>query len=190
MALLVAVGYAQADAAFPAYAIGAGGLAASELAIAVAANMLAVVGLQLTILKLMNGRRRTRAVMLVCASFAAAWAVALLAGGLDSHSGALGMFALAMVLVAVGETLVSPTMPVLANDLAPESLRGRYNGAFTLAWTTGFFVGPAVAGFAFAAGFEEGLLIGLIAACALAALGASRLERRLPHHMNVVGSPA
>ena len=95
-----------------------------------------------------------------------------------------------VVLVAIGETLVSPTMPVLANDLAPDSLRGRYNGAFTLAWTTGFFVGPAVAGFAFAAGLEEVLLMGLIAACALAAIGASRLERRLPHQVNVVGSAA
>jgi MFS family permease len=189
MALLVAIGYAQADAAFPAYATGAGGLGASELAIAVAANMLAVVGFQLVVLKLVTGRRRTRAVMLVCASWALAWAVTLLAGGLGNHSAALAMFALAMVLVAVGETLVSPTMPALANDLAPDRLRGRYNGAFTLAWTTGFFVGPAVAGFAFATGLGEALLVGLIAACALAGLGAARLERRLPHHVNVVGSP-
>jgi MFS family permease len=189
MALLVAVGYAQADAAFPAYATGAGGLDASGLAIAVAANMVAVVGFQLVVLKLMTGRRRTRAVMLVCASWALAWAVTLVAGGLGGHGGALAMFALAMVLVAIGETLVSPTMPALVNDLAPDRLRGRYNGAFTLAWTTGFFVGPAIAGFAFAAGLGETLLVGLIAACALAGLGAVRLERRLPHHVNVVGSP-
>jgi MFS family permease len=190
MALLVAVGYAQADAAFPAYATGAGGLAASELALAVAANMLAVVGLQLVVLKLMAGRRRTRAVMLVSTSWALAWGVVLLAGGLGAHGTVMAMFALAMVLVAIGETLVSPTMPALANDLAHDGLRGRYNGAFTLAWTTGFFVGPAVAGFAFAAGLEETLLVGLIAGCALAALGAVRLERLLPHHVNVVGSAA
>jgi MFS family permease len=189
MALLVAIGYAQADATFPAYATGAGGLGASELAIAVAANMLAVVGFQLVVLKLMAGRRRTRAVMLVSAAWALAWAVTLLAVGLGNHSATLAMFSLAMVLIAIGETLVSPTMPPLANDLAPDRLRGRYNGAFTLAWTTGFFVGPAVAGFAFAAGLGEALLVGLIGACALACLGAVRLERRLPHRVNVVGSP-
>ena len=188
MALLVAIGYAQADAAFPVYATGAGGLGASELAIAVAANMLAVVCFQLVVLKLVAGRRRTRAIMLVCASWALAWGVTLLAGGLENHGAALAMFAVAMVLIAVGEMLVSPTMPAIANDLASDGLRGRYNGAFTLAWTTGFFVGPAVAGFAFAAGLGEAMLVALIAACALAGVGAARLERRLPHHVNVVGA--
>jgi MFS family permease len=187
MALLVAIGYAQADAAFPAYATGAGGLSASELAVAVAANMLAVVGFQLVVLRLVGGRRRTRAVMLVCAAWALAWAVTLLAGGLGDHSAGVAMFALAMVLIALGETLVAPTIPALANDLAPDHLRGRYNGAFTLAWTTGFILGPAVAGLAFAAGLGRALFVGLIAACAVAAFGFLRLERRLPHHLNVVG---
>jgi MFS family permease len=187
MALLVAIGYAQTDAAFPAYVTGPGGLGASDLAIAVAANMLAVVGFQLVVLKLMAGRRRTRAAMLVCVSWAAAWAVTLLAGRLGDHAAGLAMFSLAMVLVAIGETLVAPTMPALANDLAPDSLRGRYNGAFTLAWTTGFILGPAIAGLAFAAGLGEALFVALIAACAIAGLGFRRLERQLPQHLNVVG---
>lgn len=186
-ALLVAVGYAQADAAFPAFATGAGGLSASELAIAVAANMLAVVGFQLVALRLIAGRRRTRAVMLVCGVWALAWAVTLLAGGLADRSAGLAMFAFAMVLIALGETLVAPTIPALANDLAPDHLRGRYNGAFALAWTTGFILGPAVAGFAFAAGVGRPLFLGLILACAIAAFGFLRLERWLPLDLNIVG---
>ena len=186
MALLVAIGYAQADAAFPAYATGAGGLSASELAIAVAANMVAVVGFQLVVLKLLAGRRRTRAVMLVCAPWAAAWAVTLLAGGVGDHSVGLAMFALAMILIALGETLVAPTIPSLANDLAPDHLRGRYNGAFTLAWTTGFILGPAVAGLAFSAGLGGALFGALIAACAIVGFGFLRLEHQLPPHLNIV----
>jgi MFS family permease len=186
MALLVTIGYAQADAAFPAYATGPGGLDASELAVAVAANMVAVVGFQLVALKLVAGRRRTRAVMLVCAVWALAWAVTLLAGGLRDHGAALAMFSLAMVLIALGETLVAPTMPALANDLAPDDSRGRYNGAFTLAWTTGFILGPAIAGLAFAAGLGQALLVGLIVACAITAVGFLRLERQLPNSLNVV----
>lgn len=37
----------------------------------------------------------------------------------------LGVFAL-------GEATLSPTLPALINDLAPERLRGRYNAIFTL----------------------------------------------------------
>ena len=42
-------------------------------------------------------------------------------------------FAAANVAFALGETLVSPTLPAIVNDLAPDSLRGRYNGAYVLA---------------------------------------------------------
>jgi len=62
------------------------------------------------------------------------------------------LFATAMALLALGETFVAPTVPAIVNDLAPDRLRGRYNGAFTLAWTSSFIVGPLLAGFALGAG--------------------------------------
>ncbi len=43
--------------------------------------------------------------------------------GLPARAG----FFLAMVIFAFGETLFSPTIPAIVNDLAPERLRGRYN---------------------------------------------------------------
>lgn len=90
-----------------------------------------------------------------------------------------------MVVLGLGETALAPTMPALVNDLAPERLRGRYNGALALAWTSGFIAGPLLAGPALAAGLGDALLATLIAACGLTVIGAQRLERTLPPALNL-----
>ena len=55
----------------------------------------------------------------------------------------------------------------------PAGGRGRYNGLGTLAFTTGFLVGPASGAAALGAGWGTGLFAVLIAACVLAGAGAS-----------------
>jgi MFS family permease len=184
-ALLVAVCYAQYHAAFPAFATDQGGLSAGDLGIVFAVNTFVVAGAQLVSLRAMAGRRRTRGLALVGVAVAGGWAVALLAGGLGGGAAALAAFSLAMLLLALAETFVSPTLPPLVNDLAPDRLRGRYNGVSTLAWTTGFAAGPAVAGVA-VAGHAEALFLGFIVCCGFIAVGALRLERRLPRAVNLV----
>jgi MFS family permease len=185
-ALLVAVGYAQYHAAFPAYATRPEGLSVDELGLALAANMLVVAAVQLFALRAMRGRRRTRGLALVALAFATAWLVTLAAGQLGGGAAALAAFSLAMALLALGETVVAPSLSPLVNELASDELRGRYNGASTLAWTTGFIAGPAIAGLALAAGRPEALFLGLIACCGALALGWLRLERRLPASVNLV----
>lgn len=54
-----------------------------------------------------------------------------------------GILVVAAAVFAVGGTLFSPVPPTLVNDIAPQSSRGRYNGAHMLAWTGGFTVGAA-----------------------------------------------
>jgi MFS family permease len=182
--LLVAAGYAQYHAAFPGYATSTGGLSARALGVAFAANTCAVVLLQLPVLRAMSGRRRTRGLALSAGFVAAAWAVTVSAGLLDAGVAA---YAAAMVLVAAGETLLTPTLPAMVNDIAPDAARGRYNGAYSLAWTTGFIIGPAIAGITLGAGLGTGLFLGLISALVVAASMALRLERRLPAAANLVG---
>ena len=93
---------------------------------------------------------------------------------------------LALGVFGIGETFLAPSQAALVNDLAPDDLRGRYNGLYTLAWTTGFLIGPAVAASALAAGKAGALFAGLILACAIAALGAVRLRVHLPTGTDVV----
>jgi MFS family permease len=184
-ALLVAVGYAQMDSALPVFATRRGGITAGGLAIVFAANTLAVVIAQLVVLRLMRGRRRTSGLIVLCGFWACAWALTLVAGGLGGGTAAVAGFAAANVAFALGETLVSPTLPAMVNDLAPDSLRGRYNGAYVLAWTTGFAAGPVIAGLALTRGHSTELFSALIGACALAAVASARLARQLPLAANL-----
>jgi MFS family permease len=115
-----------------------------------------------------------------------AWAMTLAVGALGGGAVAVVAFSAALVVFALGETLLAPSQAALVNDLAPDDLRGRYNGLYTLAWTTGFAVGPVVAGMALDAGNGTTLFGGLIATCGLAALAAARLARHLPTAVHVV----
>ncbi|MGI8633466.1 MAG: MFS transporter [Solirubrobacterales bacterium] len=184
-ALVVTVSYGQYHSSFPAFATGEGGLSARGLSLAFAANTLTIVVAQLVVLRVMTGRRRTRGIMLACALWIITWTVTIVAGQVAGGL-AVVLFAVAMVFFALGETLFSPTVPAIVNDLASDELRGRYNGMFMLAWTTGFMLGPAIAGFGLGAGLGSAFFGILIAACVLTAAAARLLERRLPKEANVI----
>ena len=187
-ALLVALSYGQYSSAFPAYAARPGGIPADMLGLAFAANTLTVVAAQLLVLRCMAGRRRTTGILTACAGWAAAWTLTLLAGRLGAGPDAAGMFVLAMVVFGIAETFLSPSLTPIVNDLAPPSLTGRYNGLSTLAWTTGFLTGPAIAGFTLGAGHGSTHLVGLVIACALAALVTLRLRDHLPSRADTIAA--
>ena len=84
--------------------------------------------------------------MTLCGLWALCWGITLAGGRLGGGATAVAVFALAMVVFAIGETLLSPTLAPMVNDLAPDELRGRYNGVSTLAWTTGYMAGPVLGG--------------------------------------------
>jgi MFS family permease len=188
-AALVTVSFGQSQASFSGYATRPGGIGSHGLALAFAANTLTVVAAQLFILRRLAGRRRTTAAALAAAAFAASWAVVAIAGHLGGAA-AQAAFAAAMVIFAVGECLLSPTLPAIINDLAPPAAAGRYNGLGVLAFTTGFLLGPVTGGAALGAGWGATLFAALAAVCAAAALAALRLSRHLPAAANHIPPPA
>jgi MFS family permease len=185
IALLVAAGFSQTLAAFPVFATGDGGISAAAVSIAFAINTVIVVVAQLPVLRLMEGHRRTTGIVVACALWATAWSVTFLAGQLTGVSAVAG-FCLALGIFGIGETFLAPSQAALVNDLAPDDLRGRYNGLYTMAWTTGLLVGPVVAASALAAGRAGPLFAGLTVACGIAALGAVRLRSHLPAGIDLV----
>ena len=78
-------------------------------------------------------------------------------------------FAAAMILFGLAERLLSPTVPAIVSDLAPERLRRRADRRSGAALTTGLSSGPALAGIALDAGAGAGLLAGVLAAALAAA---------------------
>lgn len=191
MAVLTSVGYSQLESSFPAYATSEGGISTAALGVAFAGNTFFIVISQLVILKRVEGLRRTRAIVVLCLAWAACWLVTVVSGLFDGGAAIAG-FIMAMVLFAFGETLLSPTIPAIVNDLAPDALRGRYNAMYSLSWNAGTIVGPALAGIFLGAGLSVFFFLGLIVACGFAAAMAISLERHLPDQANRISeiSPA
>ena len=113
----------------------------------------------------------------------------IVGGHLGGGAAAEVAFVTAMVIFALGETLLSPTLPAIINDLAPPHAVGRYNGLGTLAFTTGFLLGPAGGTAALGAGWGTGLFTVLVLACLIAAGLALRLGRHLPSAANQIPAP-
>jgi MFS family permease len=183
---LVTLSYGQFHSAFPAWATRPGGVSPSALSFAFAANAVTVVAVQLPVMHLLRGRRRTTGAALACAGFGLTWLLTLVVGGLSSDVAATIGFASAMVVFAISETALAPTLPALVNDLAPDELRGRYNGASTLAWTTGFLLGPALSGAALSSPLGGGWFVVLVALAAATAAGALAFGRTLPAAIDTI----
>ncbi|MBM3121591.1 MAG: MFS transporter [Chloroflexi bacterium] len=55
-------------------------------------------------------------------------------------------FAIAMIILTIGEMLVSPVMQALVARMAPEDMRGRYMAVFGFAWVVPSALAPLMAG--------------------------------------------
>jgi MFS family permease len=56
------------------------------------------------------------------------------------------MFAVAMIVITIGEMIVSPFQQSLVASFAPEAMRGRYMAVSGLSWGMAFAIGPYFAG--------------------------------------------
>ena len=184
------VGYAQAEAGFTAYARLVGQVSTRTIGYAFAANTATIVLLQLLVLQRIEGRRRTRVILVLSALWAVSWLMTGVSGLIPGSSAAAVLIIGGFSVFALGETLLQPTIPAITNDLSPDHLRGRYNavmaGAFQLAAVTG----PVMAGIMLGARFNVAFIGMLIVGCAVMALIALAVERRIPAQANGIHSPA
>ncbi|RNL77333.1 MFS transporter [Nocardioides marmorisolisilvae] len=174
------VGYSQLNAGMPAYSRAIGEVSTRGLGFAFAANTLVIVLLQLVVLQRIEGRKRTRVIVVMSAVWAASW-LCLAASGISPGTVSATLFVAACASVfALGETLLQPTMPAIVNDLAPDHLRGRYNALTAGVFQTASILGPIVAGFMIGHGLHLEFIAMLVLGCGLTAwLSAVRLEPQL-----------
>ncbi len=59
-----------------------------------------------------------------------------------------GRWSAFIAILSLGETLLSPVASAEVADLAPEAVRGRYMGVWTVVWNGGAALGPAFGGWA------------------------------------------
>ncbi|MGD6744285.1 MFS transporter [Streptomyces sp. BH106] len=139
--------YGQFESGLSAYGVEAAGISASTLGIALAANTAMIVIAQFAVLKLVERRKRSRAIATVGLIWTVAWLFAGYAGiGHGSQAMATAAFISTYALFGLGEAMLSPTVAPLVADLAPAGMVGSYNSAFALVKQLALAVGPAVGG--------------------------------------------
>ena len=110
------------------------------------ANTIFIVLFQLPVAKWIEGRRRMAALAVMGVLYAASWVVVAATGRWLEATAAAVVFALAVVVFALGECLHGPVWGPMVADLAPPQLRGRYLAFSSASWGVGFVIGPALGG--------------------------------------------
>lgn len=159
--------YGQFESGLPAYGVEVTGISTSTLGVALFANTAVIALAQFVVLRLVEGRRRSRVVALVGLIWAVAWLAAGFSG-LVPHVQAVATALLisTYMLFGLGEAMLSPTVAPLVADLAPHRMVGQYNSAFALVKQLGVAVGPAVGGLMAAQGAYVAY-VALLVGCSL-----------------------
>ena len=132
------------------------GVPSSQWAYLLTLNALIVVLVQIPLVTAL--RLRNRMVLLAVSS-------ALLGLGIggSAFAGPLWSLVVLIIVMSIGETLLSPVASAEVADLAPEAVRGRYMGVWTVVWNGGAALGPAFGGWAMdAVGGREAFVVLLV----------------------------
>jgi len=177
--LLALAGYGAINAGLVGFATTVVHVTPRTVSLAFAANTAFIVAAQPFGLRLVHRMRRTTALSLVAAFFAAAW-VMLGAAALWPRSRLGDALTIAMFVVfGAGEILLSPVQGPLVNELAPAELRGRYNAAATTVYSLASVISPAVAGIMLGASLGPEYLALLVACCVASVISFGWLRRAL-----------
>ena len=183
--LLALTGYAALDSGLPAYANVVAGVSARVVALSLSVNTLVIVCVQLPVLRLLRGRRRTSALAVVGVIWSASWVLFACCTLPSSHNARNAIVIAFAALFAVGETFMAPSIAPLINTLAPEQVRGRANALSSGTYSIAFIISPAISA-AFIAAALSGIWIGLLAGgCLAATVVAMRLGRHLPRALDI-----
>ncbi|GAA3022449.1 MFS transporter [Kitasatospora albolonga] len=137
--------YGQFESGVAAFATDTVGTAPSTLGLAIGANALTIVVLQMFVVKITERRRRTTAMAAAGVVWLGAWLMALVAGLVRGEAVAATVAIIAVyALFGVGESLLAPTLGPIVADLAPARLLGTYNSGYALVKQIAIAVGPAV----------------------------------------------
>ena len=174
------VGYGQIEAGWTAFSRVVAEVSTRTVGVAFAVNTAVIVLLQMVVVRLIEGRRRTRLLAVLAAIWCVSWGVMGLAGTVPGTTAAAVLVVASTAIFALGETLLSPIAPSITNDLAPDHLRGRYNAAASLAFQLAAITAPVSAGFLIGHDRPTTYIVTLLAGCVVLGLLALRLERFLP----------
>ncbi len=136
-------GYGSLDAGLSLFVVNNLKLSVHSIGIIFFFNTTTIVLAQLWVLNRIEERSRTRVMGVVAAFWFIFWIILESTLALPAAA-SIPMLCLAMVVFAIGETMLQPVGSAIVNDIAPEHLRGRYNTAAGLSWGISSSLAPAI----------------------------------------------
>jgi MFS family permease len=136
-------GYGSLDAGLSLFVVNNLKISVHAIGVIFFFNTSTIVLAQLWVLNRIEGKSRTRVMGVVAAFWFLFWVILELTLTLPA-SASIAMLCLAMIVFAIGETMLQPVGSAIVNDIAPEHLRGRYNAAAGLSWGISGTLAPAI----------------------------------------------
>ena len=143
--ILFTFGYGVIQAGIPIYMTQFLDLSPKWLGIIFGVNTFAIVTLQPFVMRFIERYSKYTALISIGVIWSLSWIFVGIAPMLPMLASGVAL-ALSQLVFAVGEMIQAPTIPTLANELAPEHIRGRANAFMSLQWSISGVAGPAITG--------------------------------------------
>ncbi|MFE3858319.1 MDR family MFS transporter [Streptomyces griseorubiginosus] len=138
LAFALVVVFQQASVGLP-IAMHRDGLTAAQYGLVISVNGLLIVGLQLPLGRALHGSHPRRP--LILAALLCGWGF-----GLAAFAGGAAVYAVSVVVWTLGELVHAPLNMQLVARHSPGHARGRYQGVYTMAWSTATITAPLAGG--------------------------------------------
>jgi MFS family permease len=172
LSFLVAVVFTQSSVGLP-IVMGEEGLSSADVGLVAAVNGVIIVALQIPLTRFIERRDPGR--LLTVSSLFIGYGFALTA-----FAGSLATYALTVAVWTLGEMVNAPTQSGLVARLAPAEGRGRYQGVYTMSWSSAALVAPLAGGWVLDSAGAPWLWAGCAALGTVTAIGYWALMRGLP----------
>ncbi len=143
--ILFTFGYGVIQAGVPIFATQFLGLSPKWLGLIFGVNTLAIFSLQPLVMKILDRYSKYNALIAIGIIWSASWIFVGISPLLPLVASGIAL-CVSQLIFAVGEMVQAPVFPTLANELAPEHIRGRVNAFMSLQWSISGVAGPAITG--------------------------------------------
>lgn len=164
--LLVLFGYASVSAGLPLFITTVLNASPKWLGLIWAANCFGIILMQGPMLRWLEKHSPTKTLTYVGFIWAASWVLVALCF-VTPWVFVLPLQITSSVVFGIGETIWSPTIPTVVNQLIPDHIRGRSNALMSLQWGTAGVLGAPLAGFLFDADLAKLWVAMMIVGCLL-----------------------
>lgn len=152
--ILFTFGYGTIQAGVPVFATQFLDLNPKWLGVIFGVNTISIVLFQPLVMRILERFSRYTALISIGVIWAISWVFVGIAPILPLFVAGIAI-CMSQLVFAFGEMVQAPTIPTLANELAPEHIRGRANALMSLQWSVSGVLGPAITGLMLGADLPE-----------------------------------